>query len=82
LQVQLLCIHNYTLCLAATLEWTSTEVLVIDRPGIAPGGRGNDSAYNIAIDVFRNELKKSPSIESVSTSITVPGKQREYKAHH
>src|SRR5258706_8794224 len=56
------------------------QVLAIDRPGIAPGGRDDDTAYNTAIDVFRDELKKSPSIESVSTSITVPGKQREYKA--
>ncbi|MCW3118674.1 MAG: transporter permease [Chitinophagaceae bacterium] len=54
------------------------QVLVIARPGLTPGGRG-DSAYNAAIDVFRNELKSSPAIEAVSTSMTIPGKQREYK---
>lgn len=53
------------------------QVLVLDRPGIADTSR---TGYNSAIDVFRNELKKHPAIESVSTSRTIPGKQREYKA--
>jgi len=52
------------------------QVLVLERPGIADTGR---TAYNSAIDVFRNESKKHPAITSVSASLTVPGKQREYK---
>ena len=44
--------------LSRNLGMDINQVLVIDRPGIAPGGRGNDTAYNIAIDVFRNELHK------------------------
>ncbi len=52
------------------------QVLVLERPGIAPRDR---NAFNSAIDVFRNEVKKHPSVEGVSASATVPGKQREYK---
>jgi len=53
------------------------QVLVVERPGIVPNDR---NAFNSSIDVFRNELKKDPSIVGVSASATVPGKQREYKA--
>ncbi|MGC4022105.1 MAG: ABC transporter permease [Cyclobacteriaceae bacterium] len=53
------------------------QVLVVDRPGIAPRDR---KAFNSTIDVFRNELKKDPTIHGVSASSTIPGKQREYKA--
>lgn len=53
------------------------QVLVIERPGIAPRDR---NAFNSSIDVFRNELEKDKSIISMSTSLTVPGKQREYKS--
>ena len=35
------------------------QVLVLERPGIADTGR---TAFNSAIDVFRNESKKSPAI--------------------
>ncbi|MFZ6011076.1 MAG: ABC transporter permease [Bacteroidota bacterium] len=52
------------------------QVLVVERPGISPRDR---HAFNSAIDVFRNELKNHPSIQAVTTSITIPGKQREYK---
>ncbi|MCB0489632.1 MAG: ABC transporter permease [Cyclobacteriaceae bacterium] len=58
------------------LGFNIDQVLVLDRPGIAPR---ESEAFNSSIDVFRNELKSEPSIVSVSTSITVPGKQREYK---
>ncbi len=47
-----------------------------ERPGIADTNR---KAYNANIDLFKNELKKNPSIEAVTASLTVPGKQREYK---
>jgi len=52
------------------------QVLVLDRPGIVPR---ESEAFNSSIDVFRNELDKDPSIASVTTSLTIPGKQREYK---
>lgn len=52
------------------------QVLTVERPGIAQRDR---NAFNSAIDVFRNELRKSPDVESVTASATVPGKQREYK---
>jgi putative ABC transport system permease protein len=52
------------------------QVLVVERPGISPRDR---EAFNSAIDVFRNEVKKDPSISGLSASVTIPGKQREYK---
>jgi len=52
------------------------QVLVVDRPGIAPVDR---KAFNSAIDVFRDELKRNPNVQSVAASATIPGKQREYK---
>jgi putative ABC transport system permease protein len=56
------------------------QVLVMDRPGIAPNHDKNVGAFRSGIDLFRDELKKDPSIEAVSNSSTIPGKQREYKA--
>lgn len=53
------------------------QVMVVERPGISARDR---NAFNSAIDVFRDEVKKDPSILGVSASATVPGKQREYKA--
>jgi putative ABC transport system permease protein len=53
------------------------QVMVVERPGIAPRDR---NAFNSAIDVFRNELKKNTSIHAMSASMTIPGKQRETKA--
>jgi putative ABC transport system permease protein len=53
------------------------QVLVVERPGILPRDR---KAFDASIDVFRNELAKEENIESVTTSATVPGKQRQYKA--
>jgi len=52
------------------------QVMVIERPGIADTSR---KFYNSSIDAFRNELKKDPTIQAVSASLTIPGKQREYK---
>lgn len=52
------------------------QVLVVERPGIRP----EYEAFTTAIDVFRNELKKDPSVHSVSVSSLVPGMQREWKA--
>lgn len=52
------------------------QVLVVERPGIGPQREG----FTSEIDVFRNELKKDPSIQSVTASSTVPGVQREWKA--
>jgi putative ABC transport system permease protein len=56
------------------------QVLVMDRPGNAPNDFKNRKAYMAEIDLFRDELKKSPAIEAVTSSATIPGKQREYKA--
>ncbi len=53
------------------------QVLVIERPGISPRDR---NAFESSIDVFREEIKKDASIEALSASVTVPGKQREYIA--
>lgn len=53
------------------------QVLVVERPGISPRDR---NAFNSAVDVFRNEVKKEPSVQAVTASVTIPGKQREYKA--
>jgi putative ABC transport system permease protein len=55
------------------------QVLVLDRPGIAPNDQSDRGAFNASIDVFRNELKKNPDVEAVSMSVTIPGKQREFK---
>jgi putative ABC transport system permease protein len=52
------------------------QVMVIERPGIQDTSR---RVYEGNIDVFRNELKQNPSVSSISSSLTVPGKQREYK---
>jgi putative ABC transport system permease protein len=51
------------------------QVVVVERPGIMPSRAQGDAA----IDVFRNELKKDPSIEAIAASTTVPGAQREWK---
>lgn len=53
------------------------QVLVVERPGISPRDR---AARNAGIDAFRAELAKSAQIEALSASVTIPGKQREYKA--
>jgi len=53
------------------------QVLVVERPGISSRER---DAFNSAVDVFRNEIKKEESVASMATSLTIPGKQREYKA--
>ncbi|HMQ49942.1 MAG TPA: ABC transporter permease [Saprospiraceae bacterium] len=53
------------------------EVLVVERPGIAPR---ENADFQSAIDVFRAELLKNPDLSAVAASFTVPGKQREYKA--
>jgi putative ABC transport system permease protein len=52
------------------------QVLIVERPAIADT---NNTVFRSSIDLFRNELKKSPLIESVTSSLTVPGKLREYK---
>lgn len=53
------------------------QVMVVERPGISERDR---TARNSAIDVFRAKLAESPDIKGVSASVTIPGKQREYKA--
>lgn len=53
------------------------QVLVLERPGVIP--KDMDALFS-AVDVFRSELTANPAIEKVSMSLTVPGKQREYKS--
>jgi putative ABC transport system permease protein len=50
------------------------QVLVVERPGVMPEQR------EPAIHVFHNELRKDPAVQSVASSTTVPGAQREWKA--
>jgi putative ABC transport system permease protein len=52
------------------------QVLVVERPGISPADR---NAFNSGVDLFRNELARSNEIAGVSLSVTIPGKQREFK---
>lgn len=52
------------------------QVLVIEAPGIIPSTR---EEFAKSLDVFRNEVKKDPSVAAMSASATVPGKLREYK---
>lgn len=56
-----------------------SQVLVTDRPGVAPNDRKDRTAFTAGIDLFRNELKKDPDIEAVTASITIPGFLRELK---
>jgi putative ABC transport system permease protein len=53
------------------------QVLVVERPGISPRDR---QARTANIDAFRNELANIPAVQKVAVSVTIPGKQREYKA--
>ena len=52
------------------------QVLVIERPGIADT---SEAVFNSSIEAFKNEVRKDPAIQNVSSSFTIPGKQREYK---
>ncbi len=52
------------------------QVLVVERPSVSSRDRDQNASN---IQVFRDELLKSPSIQAVAASITVPGKKREYK---
>lgn len=52
------------------------QVLVVERPGIAPRDRGE---FRSVVDIFRNELDKNNNIKAVAASVTIPGKKREYK---
>jgi len=69
--------HQLNFMLHRNLGVEIDQVLTVERPGIAQRDR---KAFNSAIDVFRAELAKNPTIEAVSASGTVPGKQRVYKA--
>jgi putative ABC transport system permease protein len=52
------------------------HVMVIERPGISDT---SERIRNAAIELFKNEVKKIPDVQSVASSFTIPGKQREYK---
>jgi putative ABC transport system permease protein len=55
------------------------QVVVMDRPGIQPNDDTNTHAFRSEIDLFRNELKRTPDIEAVSNMTTVPGMLREWR---
>lgn len=52
------------------------QVLVIERPG----AQESREDFPSKVEAFKNELKASPTIKGVTSSVTIPGKQREYKA--
>ena len=52
------------------------QVLVVERPGVS--ARDRDLRHS-NVDAFKNDLVQDPSILSVSGSLTIPGKKREYK---
>jgi len=52
------------------------QVLVIERPGIT--SRDRDARVQ-SIEFFKNEIKKENSIKSITGSLTIPGKKREFK---
>lgn len=52
------------------------QVLVVERPGITPRDRNE---FRSVVDIFRNELDKNNNIKAVASSVTIPGKKREYK---
>lgn len=68
--------HQLNFMMDRDLGLNIDQVIALDRPGIAPRDR---EAFNSSVDVFRNELKSNSSIVEVSTSLTIPGKQREFK---
>ena len=52
------------------------KVLVVERPGITSQDR---DARIQSLQFFKNELVKHNNIKSVTGSVTIPGKKREYK---
>jgi putative ABC transport system permease protein len=52
------------------------QVMVMDRPSIT--GTKRDQVIS-SIHLFRDEVKRIPSVSGITASFTVPGKQREYK---
>jgi putative ABC transport system permease protein len=56
-----------------------SQVMILDRPGIAPSDDTDTKSFRAGIDLFRDELKKDPAIEAVSLPSTIPGMLREYK---
>ena len=52
------------------------RVLVVERPGVASNDR---QSFQSSVDVFRDEVLKNTDISALSSSLTVPGKKREYK---
>ncbi len=52
------------------------QVMVVERPGIT--SRDRDARVQ-SIEFFKNEIKKENNIKSVTGSVTIPGKKREFK---
>ncbi|HXB34732.1 MAG TPA: ABC transporter permease [Puia sp.] len=56
-----------------------SQVLILDRPGIAPNDDTHTKEFRAGIDLFREELKKAPAIEAVSLPSIIPGMLREWR---
>ena len=54
------------------------QVLVMDRPALAPNHDREVPAFRASIDHFRRALTAHPDIVAVSNSSTIPGKLRVY----
>ncbi|MBS1604611.1 MAG: ABC transporter permease [Bacteroidetes bacterium] len=55
------------------------QVVVMDRPGIQPSDRTNAHSFRSEIDLFRNGIKRTPDMEAVSNTTTIPGMLREWR---
>jgi len=56
------------------------QVVVMDRPGIQANDHTSMHTFRSEIDLFRNEIKRTPDMEAVSNTTTVPGMLREWRA--
>ncbi len=52
------------------------QVLVLERPG----AQKNGEEFPSKVEAFKNSFVSSRAVKGVTSSLTVPGKQREYKA--
>jgi putative ABC transport system permease protein len=52
------------------------QVLVLERPG----SQTNEDEFPSKVEAFKNSFANSTSIKGITSSLTVPGKLREYKA--
>lgn len=51
------------------------QMLVVERPG----SQNKAEDFPVKVEDFKNQLSQLPTIKGVTSSVTIPGKQREYK---